>query len=178
MAALCYPPSLQMDTRLKIFRFEAKPRNLSSGVHYHTDEQEPYSDSIFGQEVAEPLGQAFACSNGADGKWNDHDGWLITLHGSKLRVLHAYFSQSYLLQVNSPVLPLEQRLPVWCSPQFNLKYPNEWDQALRMVMGLICPRPCPSPPTRSSSSSPFLPFMTHCFVFLHRLFIVLLFDFA
>lgn len=59
------------------------------------------------------------------------------MHGSRLRVINAYFSESYLSRVNSPILPPDQRLLVWRSPEFNMKYPDERVQALQIVMGLI-----------------------------------------
>lgn len=120
-----------------IISFEAKPRHLGSGVNYHTGQPEPQSTSTFAQEVAELLGQAFSCSKRADGSWSDHDGWLISIHGSRLRIINAFFSQSYLSQVSSPVLCPDQRLLVWRSRQFNLKHSDGRDGALQLVIGLL-----------------------------------------
>ncbi|KAK2740994.1 hypothetical protein FQN55_008549 [Onygenales sp. PD_40] len=123
-----------MPGRIPIVSFEAKPRRLGVGLHYQTNQPEPYNEPTFAQELAELLGQAFECSQGNGG---DHDGWLITLHGTRLRLVHANFSEQYLKQVNSRFLRADQKLLVWRSKQFNLKYPDGREDALKALIALI-----------------------------------------
>lgn len=83
------------------------------------------------------LGQAFVCAEKREGGWNDHDAWLVEIHGSRIRVMNAFFSGSYLAQVTSPILRRNQHVFTWSSPQFNMKEPSERVQALRMALGLV-----------------------------------------
>lgn len=83
------------------------------------------------------LGQAFVCAKNREGGWNDHDSWLVEIHGSRIRVVNAFFSGSYLAQVTSLFLRRNQRVLAWCSPQFNMKEPSERVQALRMAIALV-----------------------------------------
>ncbi|OJJ33426.1 hypothetical protein ASPWEDRAFT_185805 [Aspergillus wentii DTO 134E9] len=119
-----------------IVSFEAKKRN-PAGRHYPTDQSEPAVSAIRGQEFSELLGQAFVCSERVDNKWQDHDGWLISIHGTRFRLVNAFFSGSYLGQVNSPILRENQRAFVWGTRHYNLKSPIDRCQAIKAVIGLI-----------------------------------------
>ncbi|RAL00577.1 uncharacterized protein BO80DRAFT_445301 [Aspergillus ibericus CBS 121593] len=121
-----------------IISFEAKKRDLGNRVHYPEHSQEPYRADIFGQEVALLYGQACACSvDGTGDVVTGHTGWLITMHGTRLRLLQGDFSRAYLCGVRSKTLARTQLLVVKRSDEFNVKYPDRRVEALKAVMGLL-----------------------------------------
>ena len=106
---------------------------MGANIRYGTDQPEPFHSPGFAQEAAELLGQAFECNDRVGG-WKNHDGYLLTLHGSRFRMANA---MSYLRQVNSPILRGDQRLLIFRSEQHNLKYPAGREATLRLVYGLM-----------------------------------------
>lgn len=72
-------------------------------MSFPSNHPEPYSPFILAQEVAHLLGQAFACSK-ENGRWNDHDGFAVEIHGSKIKLVNAFFGGAYLRQARSPAL--------------------------------------------------------------------------
>ena len=108
---------------------------MGANIRYGTDQPEPFHSPGFAQEAAELLGQAFECNNRVR-RWKNHDGYLLTLHGSRFWMANAFFV-SYLRQVNSPILRGDQRLLIFRSEQHNLKYPAGREATLRLVYGLM-----------------------------------------
>lgn len=53
-----------------------------------------------------------------------------------MKLVNAFFTSSYLVQVRSPVLRPRQRLVVWRSHSWNLKHPNDRLAALKAAIAL------------------------------------------
>ncbi|PYI01982.1 hypothetical protein BO78DRAFT_423006 [Aspergillus sclerotiicarbonarius CBS 121057] len=116
----------------------AKPRNSEEIGGYPTNGEEPFRAEILAQEVARLYGQACACSvDQTDQVVSGHDGWVLAFHGTRMRVVYAYFPKAYLESVRGQVLPSKERIEVLRSVQLNLKFPDQRVQALKAVMGLL-----------------------------------------
>jgi hypothetical protein len=88
------------------------------------------------QEVAELLGQAMEhCAN--LGGFRDQEAFVLSIHGTHLKLTVAYFTEQYLSYVNSPTMPITETLWVRRSPAIDLKLEEGRRNALRLLIGLI-----------------------------------------
>ncbi|EAW19853.1 uncharacterized protein NFIA_094730 [Aspergillus fischeri NRRL 181] len=114
---------------------QAKRRH-AGGLHRGTGQPERFNYKTLGQEVAELLG--IAC--GQDRLLNrreDQEVFLISIHGTQVRLVAAYFTADYLHAVKPNFLPAEQYLWVRRTRAMELKSRQGREEALRNIMGLV-----------------------------------------
>ncbi len=98
------------------------------------------SPRILGQEVAELLGQAQANAAeqlGAAGGGSDQEAFVISVHGTQLRLVAAHFARSFLAALATPLLPAAQLLRVQRSRAFEMKRAADRAAAVKMLFGLF-----------------------------------------
>lgn len=101
-------------------------------------EQEGYCASVLGQEVAELLGQAMEQSKEVSpNTWVDQEGFVVSVHGTKLKITAAHFSAEYLSSVNSKIMPVSQVLWVRRTAPLDLRDVDDRVEALRWIIGLV-----------------------------------------
>lgn len=99
---------------------------------------EGYVPRLLAQEVGEMLGQAMAhCKQVFAGQWSDQEAWIITMHGTELRLVTAHFSQDYLRRVNSSSMPPSEHLVVFRSVPIDLKTADGRLTGLRLMVALV-----------------------------------------
>jgi hypothetical protein len=121
---------------LELINVKAKRRH-AGGVHHSTGEPEAYNPKTLAQEVGELLGQALAEYRADFSNKGDQDAYVLTIHGTQLRLVAANFSEDYLRYVQSPTMPGTQRLYVRRSRFYELKDPLDRVEALKVVIGLF-----------------------------------------
>ena len=67
----------------------------------------------------------------------DQEAYLLTVHGTQMRLVTAYFSDDYLKHVQSDILPATEHLYVRRSRFFELKDPGDKVEALRLVLSVV-----------------------------------------
>lgn len=107
---------------------------MNSSVR-HTGQPEAFQEESLAQEVAELLGIALA-SYRSGNAGNDQEAYVVTIHGTQLRLVAATFTASYLRAVQSDVMPAFERQDIRRSKFFELKDPDGRKEALRMLYGL------------------------------------------
>jgi hypothetical protein len=112
-------------------------RRHAGGVHRYTRTPEIFNPKTLAQEVAELLGKALAEFRAVGSKKGDQESYLITIHGTQMRVVAAYFTKDYLRYVQSNELPVDQHLHVRRSRYFELKDPEGRVDALKLVFGVF-----------------------------------------
>lgn len=113
------------------------PKRRHAGGRLHAaGQQEPPNDKLLAQEFANLLGRAMAASQRASKDWKDQEAWQLTIHGTEMRIMTAYFSHEYLAAVNSSHVPLHQSITVFRSRPINLKRIAERPQAVKAIMAL------------------------------------------
>ncbi|KAK2810539.1 hypothetical protein FQN50_002796 [Emmonsiellopsis sp. PD_5] len=115
--------------------FESKRRH-AAGAHHYTGQPETYNRQTLAQEVAELLAQALAGYR-LDGPNQDEEAFLLTIHGTQLRLVTAYFTADYLRHVQSTTMPVDQFLFVRRSRFYELKEPAQRVEALKLIIGLF-----------------------------------------
>ncbi|PWY73758.1 hypothetical protein BO94DRAFT_549748 [Aspergillus sclerotioniger CBS 115572] len=116
----------------------AKRRDLGVGVRHPANGPEPHRKDIVAQEFALLYGQACACStSSSDEVVNGHDGWLVSIHGTRLRLSYAEFTKEYLEAVRGELLPADLHVKVLRTREYHLKHTADLIQALKAVMGLL-----------------------------------------
>lgn len=92
---------------------------------------------MLGQQVAELLGQAMVSCKEIYNHWRDQDAWIISIHGTVIRLVTARFREGYLRQVNSLMVRTNEYLVVFRSRPFNLKLDEDRIEAVRAIIALI-----------------------------------------
>lgn len=117
---------------------QAKIRH-AGGTRHRTDEGERFSPDLLAQEVSHLLGQAVSnCKATESQRWSDQEGWLLSIHGTEVRLVTAYFSSSYLAAVNSDsALGQQHELLVFRSEPINLKYDTGRAYIPKVMIGLL-----------------------------------------
>lgn len=111
-------------------------RRHAGGVHHYTNLPEAYNANTLAQEVAELLGQALAGYRAEGSKEEDQEAYVLTIHGTQLRLVAGYFTKEYLSYVQSQTLPVEQHLYIRRSRFYELKDPADRLEALKLIIGL------------------------------------------
>lgn len=115
--------------------FKCKRRH-AGGQHHSTGQPETYNPRTLAQEVAELLGPALAVYR-TEHAGGGQDAYVLTVHGTQLRVVAAHLTDDYLDCVQSSTMPVEQQLCVRRSRFYELKDPADRGEALKVVMGLF-----------------------------------------
>lgn len=111
-------------------------RRRVEGQNQPTGQPEAYNPKTAAQEVAEMLGQALA-EYRAGGSERDEMSYVVTIHGTRLRVAGAYFTKRYLDLVQSPHMPTDEHLYVRRSEFYELKDQGGRAAALKLLVGLF-----------------------------------------
>ncbi|RMJ23709.1 hypothetical protein PHISP_05415 [Aspergillus sp. HF37] len=124
------------DQELNTLVCKAKVRH-AGGKHHGSGEAETFSEEVLAQEVAELLGQAMTQSQ-AMGGWQDQEAWLLSIHGTEIRIVTAFFTAKYMEAVNSAngIAP-DQRLNIFRSRPINLKYDDGQRIVGKVVIALL-----------------------------------------
>ncbi|PKX90067.1 uncharacterized protein P174DRAFT_377347 [Aspergillus novofumigatus IBT 16806] len=108
---------------------QAKRRH-AGGLHGGTGQPERFNYKILGQEVAELLG--IACEQDRLlNRREDQEAFLISIHGTQVRLVAAYFTADYLHAVKSKFLAADQYLWVRRTRAMELKSRQGRVEALR-----------------------------------------------
>lgn len=70
------------------------------------------------------------------GPWSDREAFVLSIHGTRLRLIAAHFTAKYLSCVNSATMPTTEHLWVRRSKWFDLKLVAERPGALKLCMGI------------------------------------------
>jgi hypothetical protein len=123
--------------KLSIALVETEPgqskRRHAGGATRPTAEPESYVANLAGQEVSELLGQAFRQINHVGGGLRDQDTFLLSIHGTQVRLV----TSDYPSCVNSPMMPPLEKLFVRKSAPYDLKYHEERVGLLHLLVGLF-----------------------------------------
>ena len=114
---------------------QAKRRHAGN-IRRPGGQEEPYSPAVLAQEVAELLGQATEHSIQLGG-WRDQEAFVISIHGTHLKLMAAHFTASYLSSVNSMRLPVAEPLWVRRSQPYDLKLTLGRGEALKLCIGIF-----------------------------------------
>lgn len=114
---------------------QAKRRH-AGGIHVSSGEQQGFVADLLAQEVAELLGQAQEHCRQVE-RTIDQDAFVVTIHGTVLRLTTAHFTREYLEAVESKALPFPQQLHVRRSKRYQLKTMDGRLEALRLCVGLL-----------------------------------------
>jgi hypothetical protein len=115
--------------------WQAKRRHAGGRIR-HAGEPEPVSTRILGQEVAELLAQAQVnCDELA--AYRDQEAFIISIHGTQLRLIAAHFTSAFLAALNTSFLPAKEVLRVRRSRAFEMKLVEDRIAALKMLIGLF-----------------------------------------
>ena len=97
---------------------------------------EGFCASILAQ-VAEMLVQAMVNSlELCQSEWSDQEAFVLSIHGTQLKLTAAWFPKEYLQAVHSPTMPVDQTLWVRRSKPYDLKDPYQRVQALMVYIAL------------------------------------------
>jgi hypothetical protein len=111
-------------------------RRHAGGLHRGTGQPERFNYKTLGQEVAELLG--IACEQDRLlNRREDQEAFLISIHGTQVRLVAAYFTADYLHAVKSKFLPADQYLWGRRTRAMELKSRQGREEALRNIMGLV-----------------------------------------
>ncbi|RHZ67145.1 uncharacterized protein CDV56_107799 [Aspergillus thermomutatus] len=114
---------------------QAKRRH-AGGLRRGTGAPERFNYKTLGQEVSELYGIACEQDRLLDQRL-DQEAFLISIHGTQVRLVAAYFTADYLRAVKSNSLPADQYLWVRRTRPFDLKSRQGRKDALRNIMGLV-----------------------------------------
>ncbi|KAJ9370317.1 hypothetical protein DTO282E5_5026 [Paecilomyces variotii] len=115
---------------------KAKRRHAGGQVRRAGD-AERFNWDTLAQEVAELLGQAMTSCKKMHGGWKDQDAWIISIHGTQLRLVTARFKEGYLRQVNSSMVAQTEYVVVFRSRPFDLKLDEGRVQAVKAIIALL-----------------------------------------
>ncbi|KAJ9195145.1 hypothetical protein DTO164E3_6906 [Paecilomyces variotii] len=118
-----------MISQIPLVSLEAKARRPG--------DPDPFNWDTFAQEVAKLLGQAMASCKEMHGGWKDQDAWLISIHGTEVRLVTARFKEGYLRQVNSSMVARTEYLVVFRSRPFDLILDEGRVQAVKAIVALL-----------------------------------------
>ncbi len=114
---------------------QAKRRHAGGSIR-HAGEPEPLLARVFGQEVAELLAQAQVNSDEL-ASVRDQEAFIISVHGTQLRLIAAHFRSVYLAALTTSFLPAEEVLRVRRSRAFEMKLVEERIAILKTLLGLF-----------------------------------------
>lgn len=78
-----------------------------------------------------------SCMEAHGGQWKDQDSWCLSIHGTEIRPITAHFDEMYLKMINGIMMRPSQRLVVFRSQPFNLKYDDERPLAVKAIIALL-----------------------------------------
>lgn len=70
-------------------------------------------------------------------RWIDQEAFVLTIHGTHMKLTVARFPKEYLSAVNSANMPLNQALWVRRSQPYDLKLPEQRAEAFKVCISLI-----------------------------------------
>jgi hypothetical protein len=88
------------------------------------------------QEVAKLLGQAMEHAAQLGG-WRDQEAFVLSIHGTHVKLTAAHFTAKYLRHVNSPTMPETEKLWVRRSKPYDLKLQSGRADALKLCIGIF-----------------------------------------
>lgn len=115
--------------------FEAKRRHAGN-IRRHAGEEEPYSSKVLAQQVAEILGQAAGHVTEL-GEYKDQEAFVLSIHGTQIRLIVAHISAAYLRYLGTSTMPVTEHLYVRRSRAFDMKLQPGRAEALRLCIGLV-----------------------------------------
>jgi len=120
---------------IPLLSLEAKRRHVDN-IRRPGGEEEKYSSSVLAQEVAELLGQAMEHATQL-GRPRDQEAFVLSIHGTHLKLTAAHFTTKYLSHVNSPTMPDSEKLWVRRSEPYDLKLRPGRAGALQLCIGIF-----------------------------------------
>lgn len=103
-----------------------------------TGEAEDLILVILGQEFANLLGKVMTMSQKVFKEWRDQEAWMVTTHGTELKLVASHFTAEHMAKVSSRAIPTKFRKVVFRSGPFNLKLVEDRIEALRSLIALLC----------------------------------------
>jgi hypothetical protein len=70
------------------------------------------------------------------GSWRDQEAFVLSIHGTQLRLIAAHFTAKYLSHVNSSTMPTTEHLWVRRSKCYDIKLVADRPGALKLCIGL------------------------------------------
>ncbi|PYI04022.1 hypothetical protein BO78DRAFT_321397 [Aspergillus sclerotiicarbonarius CBS 121057] len=119
---------------IPLLSLEAKRRHAGN-IRRSAGEEERYSAEILAQEVAQLLGQAMEHVTQID-CCRDQEAFILSLHGTHLKLTAAHFTADYLRHVNSPLMSETETLWVRRSKPHDLKTQQGRAGALQLCIGV------------------------------------------
>lgn len=118
--------------------YQAKRRN-AGGKNVGSGEEEGCCENVLGQEFAELLGQAMTQIRYTyEGNvWADQEAFVINIHGTRLKITAAHFSEEYLKAVNSNTMPISHTQWLRRTYSLDLRKVQDRIEALRWLFGLL-----------------------------------------
>lgn len=111
-------------------------RRHAENIHRPAGEEERYSPDVLAQEIAELLGQAME-HNAQIGNITDQEAFVLSMHGTHLKLTAAHFTSEYLSHVRSHTMPQSEKLLVRRSKPFDLKSKLGRAGALQLCIGIF-----------------------------------------
>jgi hypothetical protein len=71
------------------------------------------------------------------GGWRDQEAFILSMHGTHLKLTATYFTAEYLSHVNSPTMPETEKLWVRRSEPHDLKLKSGRAGALQLCIGIF-----------------------------------------
>ena len=69
--------------------------------------------------------------------WKDQETWAITIHGTEMRIISAYFTKQYLQYVNGPFMYPSEKLVVFRTVPLNMKTKEGRVEGLEAAVTLL-----------------------------------------
>jgi hypothetical protein len=70
------------------------------------------------------------------GPWRDQEAFVLSIHGTHIRLIASHFTAKYLSHVNSPTMPTTEHLMVRRSKWYDLKLMSDRREALKLCIGI------------------------------------------
>lgn len=116
---------------------QAKRRN-TAGQKVKSGEVERCCEHILGQEFAELLGQAMKQSREVtENGWINQEVYVVSIHGTRLKITAARFEGEYIAAVNSNNMPAEMIQWVHRTSALDLRGVEDRVEALKWLLGLV-----------------------------------------
>ena len=88
--------------------------------------------------VGELLSQAMEQSRSMGSTWQDQEAWVLSIHGTEIRVVTTLFTANYMGVVNSAnAIPSDSDLYVFQSRPINLKYNSGRNEIPKVIIALL-----------------------------------------
>lgn len=88
--------------------------------------------------VGELLSQTMEQSRSMGSNWQDQEAWVLSIHGTEVRIVTALFTAKYIGAVNSAnAIPSDSDLYVFQSQPINLKYDGGRCEIPKVIIALL-----------------------------------------